>query len=207
MLKKVYGEIILKEGCILYHTSEDILKYRKDKPMLFCTFHPNEYVTPLDNVAYIKLKRDVSLFFMIDDINKTRIYSALNTLIDHPQADLIKRRNIELGEMTKHIKNNKFDGWFSSIENKCGVEIALVNNKNLFENDNSTINYEICTIRNPVILNINERFKDIIEKYISLRTNKKVYNKCAFQIILTNAILNYHKGEYQKLSWDNVLKK
>jgi hypothetical protein len=31
MLKKVYGEMIIKEGSILYHTSDELFQYNNDE--------------------------------------------------------------------------------------------------------------------------------------------------------------------------------
>ena len=70
MLRQNYGEMIIKEGSILYHTSDDIFKHRK-KPMLFCTFHPSEYTGDNKYLHFIKIKRDLSLLFMINDNNRT----------------------------------------------------------------------------------------------------------------------------------------
>ena len=79
MLKEVYGDVILKKDIIVYHTSEECFNYKgeEEKSMLFCTFHPSEYGMIGDNVTTVKLKRDVSLFFMIEDIKKARIQDAL----------------------------------------------------------------------------------------------------------------------------------
>jgi hypothetical protein len=63
---KSYGEVILKKDFILYHTSDNIFLNKPKHPMLFCTFHPSEWFYGEDFITTIKLKKDVSLFFMID---------------------------------------------------------------------------------------------------------------------------------------------
>ena len=40
---KDYGIMILKKNSILYHTSETKLINLKEKPFLFCSFHPYDY--------------------------------------------------------------------------------------------------------------------------------------------------------------------
>ena len=170
MLRSIYGEMIIQKESILYHTSDDLFTYQNniDKPMLFCTFHPSEYTGDNKYVHYIKIKKDLSLLFMIDSIKNIKIYSSLNQIINHPNKNLAKKHNYVLQDVVNELKKETFDGWFSSIENKGFVELALINDKKLFEvidsqilhrnwrNGNNTNNqitlknwgkkYEICTI-------------------------------------------------------------
>jgi len=86
MLREVYGEIILKKDSILYHTSDEPFMYKskKDKPLLFCTFHPSEYGMIGDYVTPIILKKDVSLFFMIESCKKTSYFFSLKFINRSP---------------------------------------------------------------------------------------------------------------------------
>jgi hypothetical protein len=74
MLREIYGEMKLKKGSILYHTSDDFFQINYNKPMLFCTFHPSEWDIINEYVTYIKIKKDISLLFMIESCNKARIF-------------------------------------------------------------------------------------------------------------------------------------
>ena len=74
---------MLKKDFILYHTSDEKFIYKLDKLMLFCIFHPYEYGMIGDYVIYVKLKKDISLFFIIKNLKKARIFSALSALINH----------------------------------------------------------------------------------------------------------------------------
>jgi len=65
-MRESYGEVILKKDFILYHTSDNLFKNKPNHPMLFCTFHPSEWFYGEDFITIIKLKKDVSLFFMLD---------------------------------------------------------------------------------------------------------------------------------------------
>ena len=225
MLKEVYGEFILKKGSILYHSSDELFRIQseKDKPMLFCTFHPSEYGMMGDYLTLIKLKKTVSLFFMIEDFKKARIYSALSTLTNHPNANLSKKHKDQLIIYSKELKKEGFNGWFSSIENKGAVEVALINDESLFEviksedfinnwkNGNINCNkinlknwgrkYEICTIESPVKMNLNSRYENMIHKYMEYEIESKLVNNYVFQVILKNSIIKYHDFEYQKISW------
>jgi len=245
MLRKIYGEIILRKDSILYHISDEPFIYKKEneKPFLFCNFHPSEYGMIGDFVTRIKLKKDVSLFFMIESFKKAKIYSALSNLRDHPNKNLAKKHISELFIFSKYLKKENFDGWFTSIENKGTVEAALLNNKNIFEildltdfkntisremcskleegqgrfsepfinnwrNGNISNNelniknwgkkYSVCTVSFNAILNINERYKEMIKKYIDFEIDSKFINQYVFQMILKNAIITYHKYDYQK---------
>lgn len=226
MLHHNYGEVILKKDFILYHTSDEPFIYKSeiDKPMLFCTFHPSEYGMIGDYVTFVKLKKDISLFFMIEDLKKGRIYSALSTLINHPNANLVKRHNKELYFFSNQLKKENFDGWFSSIEDKGTIEVALINNNNIFEIleskllinnwkngniNNNQLNiknwgkiYKVYIIEKSIILCINERYKDIIRKYIEFEIETKLINQYIFQMILKNAQILYHKYEYHKIDWN-----
>jgi len=212
MLRKQYGEMIIKEGGILYHTSDDKFKYKDHKPMLFCTFHPSEYTGNNKYLHYVKIKKDISLLFMISDIKDIKIYSALNDLIEHPNKNLAKKHDYILKILEMDLKKENFDGWFSSIENKANVEVALNNNKDIYEiietkllqhnwnnghydEDNIILKkwgkIRISIIEIPVILNINKKYKKMIKQYKKYEIKSKFLSEFIFQIILNNAIINY----------------
>ena len=178
MLKEVYGEFIVNKDSILYHSSEEpfSIKSEKDKPMLFCTFHPSEYGMMGDYLTLIKLKKSVSLFFMIDDFKKARINCALKTLTNNPNANLAKKHKDQLIIFSNELKKTGFNGWFSSInDTSVNIEIALFNDKSLYEfigsnelilnwnnwnGNNKYFNignsYKISTLTYPIILIIND---------------------------------------------------
>jgi hypothetical protein len=223
-----YGEVILKKGSILYHTSDEqfIYKDEHDKPFLFCTFHPSEYGTNNNNsyIHFIKLEKDISLLFMIEKIKKNLIFSSLHMFTLNKKGNLSKMNKNKLLLFSAQLKNNNFDGWLTSINNKTNIEVALLNNKNLYKlfksnklNENWInsyyennilihkkwgINYPICTIINPIIFIINERFKEQIDEYKKLEINSKFLSEYVFQIILNNAKIKYVKGEYKKFNWN-----
>ncbi len=78
-LFKKYGSMILKKGSILYHVSNDKefdTKNSRQKPFLFCTFHPSEWFG-YKYVHFIKLQKDVRLFFMVKKFIDNRVISSL----------------------------------------------------------------------------------------------------------------------------------
>jgi hypothetical protein len=222
-LRNVYGEMILKKGCVLYHTSDEPFSYRADKPMLFCTFHPSEWEGINEYVTRIVLKKDISLLFMVDGFKKTHIYSSLGTLIQRPENNLAKMNDNNLVCYSQKLKEEAFDGWFTSIEGKSAVEVALLNDSRIFDfipseelnrnwrnsnNFNNVITvknwgekYPLCTVRNPAVLNIHERFKPLIDSYIDYGSRSKFPNDHTFQVVLSNATVRYHSGPIVFISW------
>ena len=228
LLRKVYGEVILKKGSILYHTSDEDKKFEKmyesEKPFLFCTFHPSEFGETSTMITRVRLKKDISLFFMINSIYKIRIESELKKLIPHENNNLSKQNIDILKCVSKYLKKDNFDGWFSSIENKKEIEAALINSNEIFETlptesriknwrnsmddkDGKKIPkdwgqlYSICSIENPIIFNINLRYKQLIKNYLDFEKKSGYINEVTFQIILKNAIINYHENAYQNIEF------
>lgn len=224
MLKNLYGKVILQKDSILYHTSEEIFNYKPEKPMLFCTFHPSEHDGINDYITYVRLKKNVILLFMIERFRKTYIFSSLNAFTNHPNLNLAKKNDNNLKSFVKELKNESFDGWFTSIENKGGVEVALINDNSLFEiikteeftrnwrNGNNLNNvimtknwgakYPICSIKYPVVFKINSRFQKFIEDYINYGLKSKFPYEYVLQVILQNAQIYYHLTEFDgKIEW------
>ena len=241
MMKNIYGEVIIKKNSILYHTSEEIFSYKNytEKPMLFCTFHPSEWDGINDYVTFIKLKRDVSLLFMIEKFKKKYIFSSLSSFINNKNENLAKkyigpresllacrsdgiRSDVEVDNSNSNLycfvnelKNENFDGWFTSIENKSTVEVSLINNLDLFEmiktqelrrnwrNANNLNNiitiknwgekYPICSIKKNIIFKLNERYKKMIEDYINYGLKSDFPYDNVLNIIFDNAEFYYSK--------------
>ena len=224
MLKQSYGKIKIKKGSILYHTSDNKFTKKMDKPFLFLTFHPSEWDILNKYVTFIKLKKDMSLLFMIEGFKNARIYSSLNTFTKHPNLNLAKKYDNNLICYTKELIKENFDGWFSSIENKVSVEVGLINDNNNYEvlkteklernwinsscltgkivYKNWGVKYPICTIEQPVKLKINLRYKNMIEEYKKYEKKSKYLLETIFQIILENAQIYYHKKNVKEIIWN-----
>jgi hypothetical protein len=224
-LRETFGEMILKKGSVLYHTSEEPFKRMSTKPMLFLSFHPSEWEGFSDNyITRVTLLKDVSLFFMIGGLYKSRVIPLLDKLINNPGANLLKQNDTNLECYANHLKQNKFDGWFSTIEGKHAVEVALINNDNFFSyskseplirnwnignyaNNNNTfvpkkwgIKYPLCSLSNIIVFNINRRYKSEIDAYI--KYGKNTYpNEYALQVIFETAQFNYHPGSDKFNIW------
>jgi len=228
MLQNNYGEIIIKEGSIIYHTSDDDepFQYRYDKAFLFCIIHPSELYYRDEYVTLNKLKKDVSLLFMIEDCKKLKILSSLNILTNHTYLTSAKLKKEQFVSYVEELKKENFDGWFTSIDNRAAVEIALINDKNIFDvikteklnpywrrgyynNDTIVIKdwrtkYPVCCIEKPVILNIHNRFEIMIQKYLEVEVESGFIKEYTFQVLLDNAIIKYHEGSLEKIEWKHI---
>jgi hypothetical protein len=225
MLKSYYVNVLLKKNTILYHTTDNNFSYQYNKPFLFLTFHPSEWENLHYNVVKIILKKDINLLFMISGFKKHFIFSSINdtflqknyTLIFGDNNNLnymLKLSNNEKLDIIEKLENENFNSWFSSIENKSHIEVALINNENFYSilsfekltrnwrNGNNLNNilstknwgnkYEISTLHLPVIFALNIIYKKIIEEYIEYGLTSKYPYEYLLQVIFKNAIINYH---------------
>ena len=226
-LRSVYGEMILKKGTILYHTSESAFKQNITKPMLFLTFHPSEWIrNPSDYVTKFILNRDVSLFFMVGAITGSRIFPLLDKLIDTPGNNLAKREDEKLTCFVRYLEKAGFDGWFSTIEGSPPVEIALINNLDLvsvistnpitwnwkngnypdpnnlsvFVPKNWGKTYEILSHHIPIELKINRRYEPMINTFIE-QVKKNDPDGNVFSILLKNAKIQYINAPFKQIKW------
>lgn len=199
---------------------------------MFCTFHPIDYESYGNYVNIIKLKKDVKLFFMIKKLtlnkSKKSIESAFSNFFDVHKKNLI---NINISKIIKFkntLKKIKFDGWFSSIEDGISVEVALFNDReiyvckkrNIFNsnwnynyNENNNYNYlnlgskyNISTIENPIMLIINQKFKNNIENFKNMVVSGVYKPNTVFELILQNAKISYF-DDNNKIENINVINK
>ncbi len=145
----------------------------------------------------IRLKRDIEVLFFITGFRKHYVLSN--------QAEKKSKDFIE-----------KLDGWLASIENRSHVEVAILNDPTIFEvlsfeplrknwrNGNclggipeckkwGTL-YPISSRTIPIIFQLNEKYKRLIEEYIQYGLESKYPFEYAFQVILENANIQYIKN-------------
>lgn len=198
----------LPKGLFLYHTSSDpVFKINNEKPMLFLVFHPSEWHN--DTIVKIKLNKPIQVLFMIDDIRKFLVYSLLSSITNKTtnRSNLNKQDDRNLKCYIPYLKAENLDGWFTSIENKSAVEVAIINNPTYYTVINSgkgeyqidnfklNVNFPIYTKDYPVIININKRYKRNIEKYMDSD------HEYPFQIVLENAQITYFNAAIKPIFW------
>ncbi len=219
-LYESYGSMILKKGTVLYHTNAIPFSYRSDKPMLFLSIHPSEWHNSNESyVASVQLKRDVKLLFMIQEIRNVRIFSSLNLFAGN---NLAKTQNNALYTFANKLQAEHFDGWFTSIENGSSVEVALINDPSIYSvieckplkidwKNTNYINdclvpkqwgntYSISSKHLPIELDLHERFRGKIERYIETLERNEPFGT-AFSILLDNAKIKYHSGKIYDIHW------
>jgi hypothetical protein len=216
---ETYGELILPKGFILYHTSDELfeIKPKESHPILFCVFHPSEW--ELNYITKIILKKDISLFFAIDFNPDPLCIMKKITKTDFFIKNVKSAKNYLL-LLSSKLKENNFDGWVG-LQKINNIEVGLINDNYDFEteplkkdwkregmNYNKTIviqknwglNYRLF-FKNTN-LKINKRYKDMIELYLENKTKYK-FNKC-LQVLLRDAIIEYHEGVINDINWNNM---
>jgi hypothetical protein len=150
----------------------------------------------------IQLKRDIEVLFFITGFRKHYVLS--NQEEKNSPAFLEK------------LQKENLDGWIASIENRSNVEVAIINDPNIFEvisfetlrknwrNGNCLggipecknwgILYPISSRSLPIVFQLNEKYRQLIEEYIRFGLNSKYLFEYVFQVILENAQIRYIKN-------------
>lgn len=163
----------------------------------------------MDNkyIVKIRLKRDIEVLFWISGFKKHYILSNQPEKKYKDFIDQIKN------SLTEQILEEKLDGWFSSIENRSHVEVAIANDPTIFEagpseplhrnwrngnclSGNATSKnwgetYPVSSRTLPLVFRLNTRYKPLIEEYIRYGRESIYPFEYALQVILENAIINY----------------
>ena len=213
-LKNTYGSMVLPKGLILYHTSSAVFDPRINDPMMFFTFHPSEWSGfPDEVITKVELTKTVRLFFMVKTINRLKIISLLNTLtnsLDTPYKNLNKQYNINLKCYIPYLEAENLDGWFSTVENKTAVEVALINKPSYFKvlstsktnrtwildsDYKNNLNYPLYTQQIPIKLHIHKKYQEAFDDYMRRE------HDFVFQIVLENAQIEYFDGPDKDILW------
>jgi len=203
MLKSAYGSLIIKKDTILYHLTDEKFLYKPEKKLLYTIFHPSEWVGyDSEYIVRIQLKRDIEVLFFISGFRKHYVLS--------------NQEEKKSPAFLEKLAEENLDGWLASIENRSHVEVAIMNDQNIFEvisfeplrknwrNGNclgripecknwGTL-YSISSRSLPVILYLNEKYRKLIEEYIRFGLYSKFPFEYVFQVILENAQIQYIKN-------------
>ena len=197
MLKSTYGSLIIKKDTILYHATDEEFTYKSEKNLLYTIFHPSEWVGyDSEYIVRIRLKSDIKVLFFIAGFRKHYILS--------------NQEEKKSPAFLQKLREENLDGWLASIENRSHVEVAIMNDPTIFEvisfeplrknwrNGNclggipecknwGTL-YPISSRLIPVVFQLNEKYKRLIEEYIQYGS------EYALQVILENAHIQYIKN-------------
>jgi hypothetical protein len=223
-LRRSYGEVLLPTGSTLYHTCEYPFVPNPTKPMLFTTLHPSEWLDNINNhVTIVRLRRSVSLLFMIGDINDLTIKPVLNRFIGIENGNLAKQYDANTLCFSRYLQQERFDGWISTIDGGSTIEIALLNSPDLFEvisckpckadwkkrsyRSGKLIpkswgtSYPISTVELPATLRINRRYEPFINNYMQT-CNETDPCSTSFYMLLQNATIVYHDATISVPKWE-----
>jgi len=203
MLKSAYGSLIIKKDTILYHATDEEFLYMPEKKLLYTIFHPSEWVGyDSEYIVRIQLKRNIEVLFFITGFRKHYVLS--------------NQEEKKSPAFLEKLAEENLDGWLASIENRSHVEVAIMNDPSIFEvisfeslrknwrNGNclgripecknwGTL-YPISSRLIPVIFQLHEKYRRLIEEYIQYGLNSKYPFEYVFQVILENAQIQYIKN-------------
>ncbi len=220
-LRQTYGEVILPKGTVLYHISDKEYSPNTEKPFIFLTFHPSEYIRNESQFCYrVQLRKTVSLLFMVSMIKNDRVFSLLNILFESNNLNLAKQKIHYLRCFSTELQKEKFNGWFSSIEGRTTVEVALLNTsdnykvlqcsnvkwdwsnsryvQDYFIRKNWGVRYPIT--HGPILFRIHEYYKNQIENYIKYQKEHDE-NGTALTVIFHFSRFIYHSGPRDTIKW------
>jgi hypothetical protein len=218
-LSKSYGRVILPKGTILYHASTNELCVLPMKPVLFTTLHPSEWYYENAYISVLELQKDIELLFMVKLIIGFRVISALNDYLDKENSNLAKMDYRRIEQWLPYMKKERFDGWFSSIENKTAIEIAIINDSSLIKIVNCEpliYNWTNSTYNNNTLIQkkwgskypinqtakfkIHTRFKPQIENYLR-KIKEEDPQSTALSKLLQNSIIEYVDAPIYSVKW------
>ena len=209
-MRESFGELILKKDSILYCSScfniNEIIETPYKVPILYYVFfHPKQYELKL-NLYKLTLKKDISLFFDIEFKEAYPfIYSPLKNIVNNPEMNELLDIN---------LKKYNFDGYFSNrFSYKDIIKIVIFNDINSFDievenydqkrinNDEYNSNYKLSFIKIKPKININNRYKNNIKKYVDYISSNKnnYYDELNFNSIIKYSEINYIDGNYSEL--------
>ena len=227
VLRSSYGTVKVPKGTFLYHASTSKLCAFPDKPMIFTTIHPSEWYT-IESlyITVIEIQRDIELLFMISLIFNTKVYSSLSNYIDSNNTNLAKIDFERIHTWIPHLHHENLDGWFSSIENKYAIELAIINDPSILKivecnpiqhnwknskymNNDPTKElipkywgtvYPLTIQHSPLRMLLNSRYRTQIEDYKKYIT-KEDPGSTALSLVLENAEIDYFDAPLEQIKW------
>jgi hypothetical protein len=170
--------------------------------MLFLTFDIDEWNDGHDvYVTKFVVKKEFDILFMVNSIDTRdggKLFSLLHVLINNSiEHNLNKQHEPNLHCYFPYIVKENLAGWFCSVENRTGIEIAIYNSNEYLEA------IETVKVVDENVKCNNEQKKLINKKFkIIKRINKK---EC--RINNTNNINNINNSHCNRVKYTNIRNK
>ena len=198
-LRNTYGYVTIPKGMTFYHASHTPYDINNPDFMLFLTFDIDEWNDNYDKyVTRFVVKKEFDVLFMINSIDTRdggKLFSLLHVLLNNSiEHNLNKQHEPNLHCYFPYIVKENLAGWFCSVENGTGIEIAIYNSNEYFEAiDTVKVIDEDVKCNNEQKKLINKKFKHM-----------EIINKEKFGINYTN---NTNNSGCNIIKYTNIRKK
>ena len=215
-LRNTYGYITIPKGMSFYHASHTPYDTSNPDFMLFLTFDIDEWNNSYEPyVTKFVVKKEFDILFMVNSIDTTyggKLFSLLHVLLNKSiEHNLNKDHEPNLHCYFPYIVKENLAGWFCSVENKTGIEIAIYNSNEYLKaietvkviDEDVKCNNEHVKCNNEHVKCNNKQKKSINKIFKSL----EIINKKQFGINYTNNINNINNSGCNIIKYTNIRNK
>jgi hypothetical protein len=199
-LRNTYGYITIPKGMSFYHARDTPYDTANPDFMLFLTFDIDDWNNSEDKyVTKFVVKKDFDVLFMVNSIDTTyggKLFSLLHVLLNNSiEHNLNKQYEPNLHCYFPYIVKENLAGWFCSVENRTGIEIAIYNS-----------NEYLKAIETVKVI-------DDLTQYKSKKTNRinktytNIYKLFGYNISLNNKENSINSSKYTIVKYTNIRKK
>lgn len=201
-LRNTYGYITIPKGMSFYHARDTPYDTANPDFMLFLTFDIDDWNNSEDKyVTKFVVKKEFDILFMVNSIDTIyggKLFSLLHILLNKSiEHNLNKQYEPNLHCYFPYIVKENLAGWFCSVENRTGIEIAIYNsNKYLEAIETVKVIDEDVKCNNEQKKLINKKFKHM-----------EIINKEKIGINYTNNTNNTNNSGCNIIKYTNIRKK
>lgn len=191
-LEEKYGSILFHKGSKFYHTSHEGLDFNGKYNKIYCLLFDKWNIWSSDNNHQycLTLKKDIKCLFMLKSLSRRYLWSGEDIYNEHykiKHKELCSNPNMKLDKikcrkLVTIIKDNNFDGWYTSVEDKTSCEVCIFlteNIKDLFIVEDHKIEIPIQFSKIPTLkigTCVKYDHNYIIDKYHQISNQNSIYN-------------------------------
>jgi hypothetical protein len=199
-LRNTYGYVTIPKGMSFYHARDTPYDTNNPDFMLFLTFDIDDWNNSNDvYVTKFVVKKEFDILFMVNSIDTRdggKLFSLLHVLINNSiEHNLNKQHEPNLHCYLPYIVKENLAGWFCSVENRTGIEIAIYNSNEYLE--------AIETVK--VIDDLTQHKSNKINQINKIYTN--IYKRLGYNISLNNKENNTNSSDYNIIKYTNIRNK